>query len=85
MLAQAILALYLPDASWRPLVASLGYSVGFLIVVLARQQLFTETTITAVLPVMADLHVRNVLRMWTIVWAANITGTLFAGEPRCSR
>jgi hypothetical protein len=30
---------YLPDAAWRPLVANLGYSLGFL-VVLGRQQLF---------------------------------------------
>src|SRR5271157_976598 len=39
LLAQAVLWMHLPDASWRPLVSSLGYSVGFLIVVLARQQL----------------------------------------------
>jgi formate-nitrite transporter family protein len=81
LLAQAILEMHLPDAPWRPLVTSFGYSVGFLMVVLSRQQLFTETTITAVLPVMAELTVANVarmLRMWGIVLLANITGTLFA-------
>jgi formate-nitrite transporter family protein len=53
LLAQALLQMHLPDEPWRPLVSCLGYSVGFLMVVLARQQLFTENTITVVLPVMA--------------------------------
>ena len=56
LLAQAILQSHLPDAPWRPLVSGFGYSVGFLMVVLGRQQLFTESTITAVLPVLKDLH-----------------------------
>ena len=81
LLTQAILLTHLPDASWRPLVVSAGYPVGFLIVILGRQQLFTENTITAVLPVMKAFTVRNVgrlLRMWAIVWIANTVGTLFA-------
>jgi hypothetical protein len=52
LLAQAVFYVHLPDAIWRPLVTSFGYSVGFLMVVLSRQQLFTENTITVVLPVM---------------------------------
>jgi hypothetical protein len=32
-------------ASWTPLITSLGYSVGFVMVVLSRQQLFTESTV----------------------------------------
>lgn len=81
LLAQAILLTHLPDAPWRPLVVSLGYSVGFVMVVLSRQQLFTETTITAVLPVMAALTPGNLwklARMWGIVLLANFAGTLFA-------
>ncbi len=81
LLAQSILHLYLPDASWRMLVSSLGYAVGFVMVVLGRQQLFTETTITAVLPVMAEFNASNLWRMgrmWAIVWLANTVGTLFA-------
>ncbi|HLM68723.1 MAG TPA: formate/nitrite transporter family protein, partial [Longimicrobium sp.] len=46
LVAQGILREYLPDAHWRPLVTSLGYSVGFLIVILGSQQLFTENTLT---------------------------------------
>ncbi len=78
LLAQSILQLHLPDAPWRPLLSSLGYAVGFLMVVLSRQQLFTETTITAVLPVMAEFNLSNLwrlARMWAIVWVANTVGT----------
>ena len=81
LLAQAILLTHLPDAPWRPLVVSFGYSVGFVMVVLSRQQLFTETTITAVLPVMAAFTPGNLwklARMWGIVLLANFAGTLFA-------
>src|SRR3954447_9191648 len=37
--ARAVLHKYLPEASWRPLLEGFGYTVGFLLVVLARQQL----------------------------------------------
>ena len=81
LLAQAILQTHLPEASWQPLVVSFGYCVGFIMAVLSRQQLFTEITITAVLPVAAKFTWSNVWRMarlWAIVLAANLTGTLFA-------
>jgi formate/nitrite transporter FocA (FNT family) len=81
LLAQATLYSHLPDTPWRPLIASLGYTVGFLMVVLGRQQLFTESTITVILPLLADFSRRNlvlVCRMWAIVLSANIVGTLFA-------
>jgi len=81
LLAQGILTMYLPDAPWRQLVIALGYPVGFLIVVLSRQQLFTETTITVVLPVMAKPTLTNMARagrMWSIVLVANLLGTFIA-------
>ena len=56
----------LPDAPWTPVIDSLGYSVGFLIVILGRQQLFTENTLTAVLPAMQ----RGKLVWWIILAAA---------------
>src|SRR5690349_16961893 len=34
LVAEGLLRTYLPDAPWRPLIAKLGYSVGFLIVIL---------------------------------------------------
>ena len=81
LLAQAILQSHLPDAPWRPLVSGFGYCVGFLMAVLGRQQLFTESTITAVLPVFKNFSFESVWRMarlWLIVLVANFVGTLFA-------
>ena len=81
LLAQALLETGLPDAPWRPLIASFGYSVGFLMAVLSRQQLFTKSTITAVLPLAANFTLANLMRMarmWAIVLAANLVGTLVA-------
>ncbi|MEO8316783.1 MAG: formate/nitrite transporter family protein [Bradyrhizobium sp.] len=81
LLAQTILEAHLPRASWTPLISSLGYSVGFVMVVLSRQQLFTESTVTAVLPVMANFTLANLwrlFRLWSIVLIANMAGTLIA-------
>jgi formate/nitrite transporter FocA (FNT family) len=81
LLAEGILLEHLPDTAWRPLVASMGYTVGFIIVVLGRQQLFTENTITVVLPFLAEpnfTNFRKLVRIWGIVFAANMAGTLFA-------
>jgi formate-nitrite transporter family protein len=80
LLAQAILHTHLPDTSWRPLVADFGYTVGFIMVIMSRQQLFTENTITAVLPVIATFNVGNLTRMarlWAVVLLANFAGTFF--------
>jgi len=52
---------------------------GFLIVILGRQQLFTENTLTVVLPVLRrrdSLMFANVARLWSTVLAANIAGAL---------
>jgi formate/nitrite transporter FocA (FNT family) len=77
-LTQALMQAGLPDAIWRHEIASLGYSIGFIIVVLGRQQLFTESTLTAILPVMTRRDAKTVLlaaRFWIIVLAANLAGT----------
>ncbi len=50
LMAQGVLRHHLPDTDWRVLITSLGYAVGFIAVTLGRQQLFTETTLTAMLP-----------------------------------
>ena len=80
--AEALLAFHLPDRSWRPLVAELGYTVGFLIVILARQQLFTENTLTPIIPLLARRDAKTavaVARLWSIVLAANVVGTIAMG------
>jgi formate/nitrite transporter FocA (FNT family) len=82
-LAQAVLQAHLPDTAWRPLVSGFGYSVGFLIVILGRQQLFTETTLTAVIPALTRRTIPTLLltlRVWVIVLTANLGATwVFAG------
>jgi formate/nitrite transporter FocA (FNT family) len=82
LLAMGLLRVYLPDTEWMPLVEKLGYTMGFLIVVLGRLQLFTENTITVVLPFLAEASMdsfRKVVRLWSIVLSANMFGTfLFA-------
>jgi formate/nitrite transporter FocA (FNT family) len=78
MIAEGLLQAGLPDTSWRKLVASFGYSLGFLIVILGRQQLFTESTLTAMLPVLYRRDARSLVglaRVWSVVFAANLVGT----------
>lgn len=77
-LAQALLHAGLPDAPWRHLVDSFGYSIGFILVILGKQQLFTESTLTAVLPVLTRKDggtLAACLRLWAIVIVANLVGT----------
>ena len=79
---QAILRSHLPDADWAPLVSKLGYAVGFLIVVLGSQQLFTENTLTIVVPALSRRSMAtaaDVARVWAIVLVTNLIGAhLFA-------
>ncbi len=75
----AVLHHHLPDTAWRPLLETFGYSVGFLIVILGRQQLFTENTLTVILPILTETTWRNlgrVLHLWTVVLLANLAGVL---------
>ncbi len=81
LVVQGVLKTHLPDRPWTELVTGFGYTVGFLVAVMARHQLFTENTITAVLPVAARVSFLNLARMgrlWGIVLVANLVGTLLA-------
>jgi formate/nitrite transporter FocA (FNT family) len=79
---QALLQAHLPDRPWRQLLVRLGYPVGFLIVIGGRQQLFTENTLTAIIPLLAKRNASTllrVIRLWTVVLIANLVGAhLFA-------
>lgn len=60
------------------LLVSLGYTFGFLIVVMGRMQLFTENTITVILPLLERKTLRSLiltLRLWGIVFVTNMMGT----------
>ncbi|MEG6510146.1 formate/nitrite transporter family protein [Methyloligella sp. 2.7D] len=79
VLSQAMLMAFLSDSPGSNIIADLGYSVGFLIVILSRQQLFTENTLTAVLPVISRRSWSwfwVLVRLWGIVLAANLVGCL---------
>jgi len=83
LVTQSLLYAYLPaNASWHPLLDNFGYCMGFLIVVLGRQQLFTENTLTPILPLLAHPSWDKlwvVLRLWALVLATNLVGAfLFA-------
>jgi formate/nitrite transporter FocA (FNT family) len=46
-------------------------------VVIGRQQLFTENTLTAIIPLLAERNLRTlffVLKLWAVVLAANLLG-----------
>lgn len=81
VLAEGILATELEGYAYRELVQNLGYTVGFILVILARLQLFTENTITPVLPVLTrrgEGCFSRMMRLWAIVLAANMVGTFIA-------
>jgi formate/nitrite transporter FocA (FNT family) len=77
-IVQAEFHAHVSDEPVRRLVAPFGYTVGFLVVVMGRQQLFTENTLAPILPL---LHHRDgktlisVLKLWGLVLLANVGGT----------
>ena len=77
MVARGVLHAHLPQTDIGFLVECLGYTVGFIAVILARQQLFTENTVTAVLPVMSHPTLPNLGalgRLWGVVLVGNLMG-----------
>jgi formate/nitrite transporter FocA (FNT family) len=82
VLTQGVLYHGLPETTWRPLITALGYAVGFLVVTLGSQQLYTENTLMPVVPFMAQRTrrmLRKVLTLWGVVFVGNLVGTaLFA-------
>ncbi|MGK5106466.1 formate/nitrite transporter family protein [Enterobacter roggenkampii] len=78
LLAKGIFHVQLEGVPGGFLLENLGYTFGFVIVIMARQQLFTENTVTAVLPVMQNPTLGNfglLMRLWSVVLLGNIIGT----------
>ena len=74
----AVLQSFLPNQPWAPLITKWGYTVGFVLVILCRAQLFTENTITTVIPLFKPFTWKKlgaVLRLWHLVLAGNLVGT----------
>lgn len=84
LVGTGVLRAYIPDVPWRTLIENFGYTLGFLIVILGRQQLFTENTLTAILPVLDDPNktkkLAQMLRLWGIVLFTNLLGAAIFAE-----
>jgi formate/nitrite transporter FocA (FNT family) len=68
------------DHPYLSAVESLGYTLGFVLVILSRLQLFTENTITVVLPLLAapsKYGFSRTAKLWGLVFIANMVGTFF--------
>lgn len=78
LMAKGIFHARLPEGAVGVFVENLGDTIGFVIVIMARQQLFTENTLTAVLPFMHKPTRHNfaiLMRLWGVVLVGNLIGT----------
>ncbi|MHB8382536.1 MAG: formate/nitrite transporter family protein [Candidatus Binataceae bacterium] len=75
--AMGLIHSLLPDTRWAPLITDAGYTIGFLAVILGHQHLYTENTLTVMLPLLTNRDLktlRAMLRLWGIVLVANVIG-----------
>lgn len=80
-LASALVSHYAPEPYKHPL-ASLAYPIGFVFVIMGRNELFTENTLEPVIPLLHNRDantLRQLLRMWGILIAGNLIGALVFG------
>src|SRR3954451_13452180 len=83
LVVQGELHANLPPGPTRVLLSPLGYTIGFLGVVLGRQQLVTENTLTPILPLLHNRDLgtlASVINLWGLVLAYNIAGTWAVGS-----
>jgi formate/nitrite transporter FocA (FNT family) len=74
-LGVAVARAYLGAGQVQEFIANLLYPLGFIAVVIGRAQLFTENTLYPVVLVLDEhKHVVNTLRLWGVVFAANVLG-----------
>ncbi|MGH9516237.1 MAG: formate/nitrite transporter family protein [Terriglobales bacterium] len=65
------------DGGWQELVAYAFYPIGFIAVIIGRQQLFTENTLYPVILVLDERkYLKSTLRLWAVVFGSNIAGAL---------
>jgi len=81
VLAEAIIRTNLgSEHPYLSAIESLGYTFGFVLVILSRLQLFTENTITVILPLLTKMTKHRLIcttRLWAVVLTANFFGTFF--------
>lgn len=81
-LAVAFATSLVPPA-YHPLATAIAYPLGFVYVVHARHQLFTENTLEPVIPLLEKRDrktLRQLLRLWGIVLPLNLVGALIFAE-----
>ena len=81
LVVQGLLQAHLPDAPWRSLVVRLGYPFGFVMVIGGRQQLFTENTLSPIIPLLERRDratLWKVIKLWAAVLMANLAGVHIA-------
>ena len=81
ILAEGILHTVFQESRYQFALENLGYTVGFVLVILGRLQLFTENTLTVILPLLHKRSLHMALctaRLWAIVFLANMVGTFSA-------
>ena len=84
-LAAAYLTTLVP-ARFAPAAAAVGYPLGFIFVVLARNQLFTENTLEPIIPFLNEPSaekLRSLLSLWGIVLAGNLIGAAVVAWLLC--
>ena len=78
---RSIFHMYMYNSPYEQIISSVGYTTGFIIVILGRMHLFTENPITTIVPLLSDWSIAKllkVLRLWSIVFIFNILGTAIA-------
>lgn len=81
-LAVAFATSLVPPA-YHALATAIAYPLGFVFVVHARHQLFTENTLEPVIPLLEKRDgetLRRLLRLWAIVLPLNLVGALIFAE-----
>ena len=80
-LFRSIFHMHMGNSPIEPMISSIGYTVGFIIVILGRMQLFTENPITTIIPLLSEWswkRLLKVIRLWSTVFLFNIIGTAIA-------
>lgn len=77
VLAEGILHRVFEGSPYQHAFENMGYTIGFMVVILGKMQLFTENTITPVLPLLRKRtsHMAYCMaRLWGVVFLANMVG-----------
>ncbi len=77
LMVVTVLALVPAESLTSRLVSALAYSIGFVIVILGKSELFTEHTTLAILPLLSgQTTMRRVARLWGVVYTGNLIGAV---------